>query len=88
VPREQILRHPTVIEEACIGCGTWVTGCSRLVGFDFERKKAVVVDPLNCMVGCTTCVNTCPTHAIEFPPSRRCSRCVALDLRQTTAGCV
>jgi CDP-4-dehydro-6-deoxyglucose reductase len=69
VPREQILWQPTVIEEACIGCGTCVTGCSRLVyRFDFERKKAVVVDPLNCMVGCTTCANTCPTHAIEFPP--------------------
>ncbi len=36
--------------------------------YDFERKKPVVVDPLNCMVGCTTCANTCPTNAIEFPP--------------------
>ncbi|TAK84612.1 MAG: 4Fe-4S dicluster domain-containing protein [Betaproteobacteria bacterium] len=69
VPREQIHWNPTVIEEACIGCGTCVTGCSRLVyRFDFDRKKAVVVDPLNCMVGCTTCANTCPTNAIAFPP--------------------
>lgn len=68
VPREQINWNPTVVEDACIGCGTCVTGCSRMVyRFDFERKKAVVVDPLNCMVGCTTCANTCPTHAIEFP---------------------
>ena len=69
VPREEIDWNPTVIEDACIGCGTCVTGCSRLVyRFDFERKKSVVVDPLNCMVGCTTCANTCPTHAIRFPP--------------------
>jgi len=69
VPREQINWNPTVVEAACIGCGTCVTGCSRLVyRFDFERKKSVVVDPLNCMVGCTTCANTCPTHAIQFPP--------------------
>jgi CDP-4-dehydro-6-deoxyglucose reductase len=68
VPREQIYWNPSVIEEACIGCGTCVTGCSRMVyRFDFERKKGVVADPLNCMVGCTTCANTCPTHAIEFP---------------------
>jgi CDP-4-dehydro-6-deoxyglucose reductase len=68
VPREQIHWNPSVIEEACIGCGTCVTGCSRMVyRFDYERKKSVVVDPLNCMVGCTTCANTCPTHAIEFP---------------------
>lgn len=69
VPREQISWNPTVVEDACIGCGTCVTGCSRLVyRFDYERKKSVVADPLNCMVGCTTCANTCPTHAIRFPP--------------------
>jgi CDP-4-dehydro-6-deoxyglucose reductase len=68
VPREQIDWNPTVVEDACIGCGTCVTGCSRLVyRFDYERKKSMVVDPLNCMVGCTTCANTCPTHAIRFP---------------------
>jgi CDP-4-dehydro-6-deoxyglucose reductase len=69
VPRESIEWHPTVNEDACIGCGTCVTGCSRMVyRYDYDRKKPVVVDPLNCMVGCTTCANTCPTHAISFPP--------------------
>jgi CDP-4-dehydro-6-deoxyglucose reductase len=69
IPREQIHWNPGILEDACIGCGTCVTGCSRLVyRFDFERRKPVVIDPLNCMVGCTTCANTCPAHAIEFPP--------------------
>jgi CDP-4-dehydro-6-deoxyglucose reductase len=69
VPREQIHWNPAIVQEACIGCGTCVTGCSRLVyRYDFEHRKAVVVDPLNCMVGCTTCANTCPTQAIRFPP--------------------
>ena len=69
VPRENIHWNPTIVEEACIGCGTCVTGCSRLVyRFDFERKKPPVADPLNCLVGCTTCANTCPAHAIAFPP--------------------
>jgi CDP-4-dehydro-6-deoxyglucose reductase len=36
--------------------------------YDFEDRKAVVADPLNCMVGCTTCANTCPSHAISFQP--------------------
>lgn len=66
--RASIDWNPTVIEDVCIGCGTCVSGCSRLVyRFDFARKKPVVLDPLNCMVGCTTCANTCPTHAIAFP---------------------
>jgi CDP-4-dehydro-6-deoxyglucose reductase len=69
VPREEINWHPTIHEDACIGCGTCATGCSRLVyRFDFERMKPMVVDPLNCMVGCTTCANTCPANAIGFPP--------------------
>lgn len=69
VPREEIDWHPSVDEDSCIGCGTCVTGCNRLVyRFDYDRKKAVVVDPLNCMVGCVTCMNTCPSHAISFPP--------------------
>lgn len=69
VSRDAIHWNPTTIEDACIGCGTCVTGCSRLVyRFDFDRKKPVVIDPLNCMVGCTTCANTCPTRAITFPP--------------------
>ncbi|MCA1776991.1 MAG: 4Fe-4S dicluster domain-containing protein [Loktanella sp.] len=69
IPREEIHWNPTVLDDVCIGCGTCVTGCSRLVyRFDFDRKKPVVVDPLNCMVGCTTCANTCPANAIVFPP--------------------
>ena len=43
VPRDQIQWNPSIIEEACIGCGTCVTGCSRLVyRFDFDRKGPVV----------------------------------------------
>lgn len=68
VPREEIVWNPTVDVNACIGCGTCVTGCSRLVyRYDYNALKAVVVDPLNCMVGCTTCANTCPASAINFP---------------------
>ncbi|MGC8943775.1 MAG: FAD-binding oxidoreductase [Caldisericia bacterium] len=69
IPREKIHWNPTVNEDACIGCGTCVTGCSRLVyRFDFEKNKSVVYDPLNCLVGCTTCANICPANAIIFPP--------------------
>ncbi|MGC8511306.1 MAG: FAD-binding oxidoreductase [Acidimicrobiales bacterium] len=81
IAREAIEWHPTVHEDVCIGCGTCVTGCSRLVyRFEYEQMKAVVFDPLNCMVGCTTCANTCPTNAITFPPLES-----VLDLEQQVA---
>ena len=35
--------------------------------YDYEKKKPVVSAPLNCMVACVTCFNTCPQHAISFP---------------------
>jgi len=69
VSREEIEWHPTVESELCIGCGLCVLGCSANVyAFDFEKKKPMVVAPLNCKVGCVTCANTCPVHAIGFPP--------------------
>jgi len=68
IPRGEIDWHPLVDEDACIGCGMCVTGCKRSVyRFDFEAKKAVVAEPLNCMVGCMTCSNTCLVDAIHFP---------------------
>lgn len=68
IPREEINWHPTVELELCIGCGICVIGCGKEVyKFDFEKNVPVVANPLNCLVGCTTCENTCPQHAISFP---------------------
>jgi CDP-4-dehydro-6-deoxyglucose reductase len=70
IPRENIKWHPTVDEGKCIGCGMCVTGCGRKVyGFDYEKKKPVVLRPNNCMVACVTCANTCLKDAISFPPA-------------------
>jgi len=69
IGRENIDWHPTVDESKCIGCGMCVTGCGRKVyGFDYEKKKPVVLRPHNCMVACVTCANTCLKDAISFPP--------------------
>ncbi|MEX2549393.1 MAG: 4Fe-4S binding protein [Nitriliruptoraceae bacterium] len=68
IPRDTIAWRPTVDPDTCIGCGNCVTSCGRLVyRFDFDASKAVVAEPLQCMVGCTTCATTCPAHAIHFP---------------------
>jgi CDP-4-dehydro-6-deoxyglucose reductase len=76
IPRSEIPWFPTVDPDVCIGCGTCVISCSRSVyRLDFDRKKAVVADPMHCMVGCRTCASTCPANAISFPPGQ-----VVLDL--------
>ncbi|RMF00980.1 MAG: hypothetical protein D6768_11670 [Chloroflexi bacterium] len=68
VPREEIDWHPTVVAERCMGCGLCVTSCGRNVfAFNYETKKAVVANPLHCMVGCSTCGTICDRDAIEFP---------------------
>ena len=68
ISRETIEWYPTVDENKCIGCGMCATGCGRKVyGFDYDRKKPVVLRPANCMVACVTCANTCLQNAISFP---------------------
>lgn len=66
--RTTIEWYPVIDEDKCIGCGICATGCGRDVfGFDFEKNKATVLKPFQCMVGCTTCAVSCPTDAITFP---------------------
>lgn len=68
VPREEIEWYPTVVAERCLGCGLCVTSCGRQVyRFDYDANVPVVDNPLNCMVGCSTCATICPRDAIEFP---------------------
>ncbi|MCL4880392.1 MAG: 4Fe-4S ferredoxin [Anaerolineae bacterium] len=61
VCREEIHWYPTVVDERCIGCGR------NVYQFDYENNVAVVTNPLQCMVGCSTCATVCPREAIEFP---------------------
>ena len=67
IPRENIVWHPTLIAESCVGCGLCVTSCGKNVySFDYETNKPVVAAPQACMVGCTTCAVLCTVDAIEF----------------------
>jgi len=68
IPRHEIVWYPTIVTDRCIGCGVCVTSCGRGVyAYDYEAKQPVVVEPLKCMVGCTTCATICLYDAIEFP---------------------
>jgi formate hydrogenlyase subunit 6/NADH:ubiquinone oxidoreductase subunit I len=53
--------------DKCIGCGLCVTSCGRNVyAFDYEKGRSFVANPKNCLVGCQTCANMCPSETIHF----------------------
>ncbi len=62
--------HPTIDENKCTGCGMCVVTCGEkrnVFGYDLDRRKAVVMNPENCMVGCNNCSVACLWNAISFP---------------------
>jgi ferredoxin len=67
IPREEIPWFPEVDDDACIGCQLCFLTCGRDV-YEVQEGVAVAVEPMSCMVGCSTCANVCPTGAITFPP--------------------
>lgn len=69
IPREEIPWNPTVIEEKCTGCGTCVEFCQHGV-YELQEDKAAVVNPTECIVGCTGCLSKCPEGAISFPDQK------------------
>jgi len=59
---------PKIDENKCIGCGSCVFVCFKDVfDYDFERMKAVVKNPKNCIPGCFLCSIYCPNNAISLP---------------------
>ncbi len=68
IPREEINWHPSIDPSKCVGCGMCVVSCGRNVfDYDWEKRKAIVSRPLQCMVGCTSCEVWCIYNAISFP---------------------
>lgn len=68
IPRREIPWYPTIHEDLCSACQSCVDFCaSGVFGFDDVLGRAVVVQPYNCVVYCTGCVNACPSDAISFP---------------------
>jgi len=66
IPRADIPWYPTVDQATCIGCMLCYATCGRGV-YTMQDNKAVVANPLSCMVGCSTCATVCPVQAISFP---------------------
>ncbi len=61
---------PAIDEDKCVGCGLCVVQCSErrnVFGYDETKRKAIVLYPNNCMVGCNNCQVACLWDAITFP---------------------
>ncbi|MEM0155220.1 MAG: 4Fe-4S dicluster domain-containing protein [Thermoplasmataceae archaeon] len=86
VPRSGIHWEPSIDVDRCTGCGLCVVTCGEkrnVFGYDFERKKAVVMYPENCMVGCNNCTVSCLWGAITHPDVsevRELSKKLPMDL--------
>ena len=64
-PREKVNWSPTIDESKCVRCGMCMN-CGKSV-FEWADGKPLVVRPLECVVGCSTCGNLCQGRAITFP---------------------
>jgi NAD-dependent dihydropyrimidine dehydrogenase PreA subunit len=62
--------HPTIDENKCTGCGLCVETCGdkrNVFGYDPDKRKALLLFPDNCMVGCSSCQVACLFNTITFP---------------------
>jgi len=66
IARDTIPWFPSVNHDKCIGCELCFVTCGRGV-YEVHDHKAWSERQYDCMVGCTTCANICPTQAITFP---------------------
>ena len=68
-PREQIPWYPTVDLSRCVSCGKCNEFCSHGVyGWDGAANTPKLLEPFQCVVGCSSCSHECEEGAITFPP--------------------
>lgn len=68
-PREQIPWHPTIDTSKCVGCRKCFDFFSHGVyGWDDNANTPEVIEPFECVVGCSSCSHQCEEGAIVFPP--------------------
>ena len=64
-PRENIKWFPTIDTAKCVKCGMCMN-CGKGV-YKWTEKGPEIVQPYNCVIGCTTCGNLCLGNAVSFP---------------------
>lgn len=69
IPREEIPWYPTIDPDLCNSCGACMDFCSNDV-FAQGELHTEVVNPYNCVVGCSACEKDCEMDAISFPDKK------------------
>lgn len=69
IPREEIPWYPTINPDLCINDNLCIDFCSNDV-FAQGELHTEVVNPYNCVVGCSACAKVCPVEAITFPDKK------------------
>jgi len=68
MPRDKIPWFPTIDYEKCLGCKECFNFChNNVYEWDEDKNQPKVVNPYNCVVGCSACANLCAQGAISFP---------------------
>lgn len=65
IPREKIPWYPVINPALCTNCGACIDFCPNQV-FTPGESSPEVINPMNCVVGCSACTRECPVEAISF----------------------
>ncbi|MEL9914982.1 MAG: ferredoxin family protein [Thermoplasmatales archaeon] len=85
--RSGIKWYPIIDAKKCTGCGLCVVTCGEkrnVFGYNESLRKAVVLYPNNCMVGCNNCEVSCLWNAISYPEDVNYVKTLAKKLNKDT----
>jgi|YNPNPStandDraft_1061719.scaffolds.fasta_scaffold02184_14 NAD-dependent dihydropyrimidine dehydrogenase PreA subunit len=86
IPREKIPWYPRVDTSLCEGCQACINFCKNDVyRWDDENQHPIVLNPLNCVVGCEACAQLCPTSAISFPSMEEIAASIGEEAHSNSA---
>ena len=76
IPRDRVAWFPTIDYDLCTADRACLDFCqSDVFRWNEAEGRVDVVNPNNCVLGCTTCAQICTVDAISFPDKE--------ELRQT-----
>ena len=81
IPRDMVTWYPMIDYSRCNECERCVDYCPHDVFEKPMKGKPKVINPNNCVVGCTGCAKVCGPRAIHFPPADAIERLLE-ELRQ------